>query len=94
MSGMWSDLKKKTMSPERITKAESAARMVSLEMDINAALTVIERFGGIDGAHHKQWVIDQVVRALTGKGYKAWVKASKNGEDGPDTYDWDEGTPP
>ncbi len=29
------------------------------------ALYIIARYGGFDGAHHKTWVIDQVVRALT-----------------------------
>lgn len=33
---------------------------------IVAALSVINNYGGIDGNHHKEWVIDQVVRALTG----------------------------
>lgn len=33
---------------------------------IKAALEVAVRFGGIDGAHHKSWVIDQMVRCLTG----------------------------
>lgn len=32
----------------------------------DAALAVIERHGQTDGAHHKQWVIDQVVRHLLG----------------------------
>lgn len=58
------------------------------------ALEVIRSYGGIDGAHHKQWVIDQVVRALTGDGYEAWVKAQRAGDDGPDTYEWDEGIAP
>ena len=40
------------------------------------------------------WVIDQMVRALTGDGYEAWVKLQKDGEDGPNTYDWDEGIAP
>jgi hypothetical protein len=30
------------------------------------ALQLIERYGQIDGAHHKQWVIDQVARVLLG----------------------------
>lgn len=30
------------------------------------ALEYISRYGGIDGAHHKQWVLDQVVRILLG----------------------------
>jgi hypothetical protein len=61
---------------------------------IEAALATIRRFGGIDGAHHKQWVLDQVVRTLTGDGYDAWVAAHNDGGDGPETYDWDEGAPP
>lgn len=60
---------------------------------IEAALGFIERYGGIDGGHHKQWVLDQVVRSLVSD-YPAWVKAQKMGEDGPATYDWDEGIAP
>ena len=30
------------------------------------ALTFIEHYGGIDGAHHKDWVLDQVARCLNG----------------------------
>lgn len=58
------------------------------------ALDLILRYGGIDGSHHKTWVIDQVVRALTGDGYEEWVRNAKAGEDGPDTYSWDEGIAP
>lgn len=85
---------------------------------IAAALAVIASYGGIDGAHHKQWVLDQAVRCLTGcpeepvavagddgrvytypvrrpsAEYEAWVAAHDRGPDGPDTYSWDEGTPP
>lgn len=60
---------------------------------IDAAMAVIERYGGTDGAHHKQWVIDQVVRALV-PDYETWVREICAGEDGPDTYEWDEGVPP
>lgn len=58
-----------------------------------AALDLITRFGGIDGAHHKQWVLDQVVRRLS-HDYEAWVRAFEDGEDGPRTYEWDEGIVP
>ncbi len=61
---------------------------------IEAALKVAQRFGGIDGDHHKTWVIDQMVRKLTGPDYKQWVKDQKAGEDGPQTYDWDTGIAP
>jgi hypothetical protein len=58
------------------------------------ALDVIFSYGGIDGSHHKQWVLDQVVRALTGEKYEEWVKKFEQGEDGPNTYSWDTGTAP
>jgi len=61
---------------------------------IAAAMEFASRYGGIDGDHHKTWVIDQMVRALMGDKYEEWVAAQKAGEDGPDTYDWDEGIPP
>ena len=61
---------------------------------VQAALEIAFRFGGIDGEHHKAWVIDQMVRALTGDGYVEWVKEACDGEDGPETYEWDEGIPP
>ena len=62
--------------------------------DVNKALELARRFGGIDGDHHKAWVIDQMVRALTGDGYDAFVTAAKSGEDGPDTYEWNVGIAP
>ena len=48
-----------------------------------AALDIGLEFGQIDGAHHKQWVIDQMIRALTGDQYHQLV-----GDD------WDTGTAP
>lgn len=33
---------------------------------IEKALAIAVAYGGIDGAHHKDWTIDQMVRALTG----------------------------
>ncbi len=58
---------------------------------IKSALDLAEN---IDGAHHKQWIIDQMVRALTGSGYQLWVTAYQDGEDGPETYAWDTGIAP
>lgn len=78
----------------------------------------IAKDGGIDGAHHKAWVIDQMVRALTGcpmvtrtakdangatyeyeaqgesAEYTAWVAGFRDGDDGPNTYEWDCGIAP
>jgi hypothetical protein len=65
-----------------------------LKARVNKAMDIIGQFGGIDGDHHRAWVIDQAVRALTGDGYTEWVKMMNDGEDGPDTYEWDEGIAP
>jgi len=61
---------------------------------IQAAMAIIEQFGGIDGEHHKTWVIDQIARALLGDGYEPWVATYCAGEDGPETYAWDIGVAP
>ena len=85
---------------------------------VHEALDIIMEYGSIDGAHHKAWVLDQVVRALTGcptvtkraissmgksyeyeargesEEYLAWVARYKDGEDGPETYEYDVGIIP
>lgn len=83
------------------------------------ALYFIMAYGGIDGDHHKAWVLDQVARILKGTPvivqearwlngtknlrywtgepspeYHAWVAEVKSGEDGPETYSYDEGIAP
>ena len=40
--------------------------------------------GWIDGAHHKQYLIDQILRRLMGADYDAWVVGAE----------WDQGVPP
>jgi hypothetical protein len=59
-----------------------------------SAIEVAVKYGGIDGAHHKAWVIDQMVRILAGSDYDKVVADAKSGEDGPDTYEWDTGIAP
>ena len=44
---------------------------------IERAIEYAVRYGGIDGGHHKAWVIDQMVRALTGC---PMVEYKKDGE--------------
>jgi len=61
---------------------------------IEKALELAVRYGGVDGGHHKAWVIDQMVRALAGTKYERLVAEAKAGEDGPETHDWDEGIAP
>ena len=67
---------------------------MATDKKIKKALEIAVRYGGIDGSHHKTWVIDQMVRALAGKDYRKIVRDACDGEDGPDTYEWDEGIPP
>lgn len=62
--------------------------------NVDQALTFAHLYGSIDGDHHKMWVIDQMVRALTADGYDDWVAAHNIGEDGPNTYSWHNGIAP
>ena len=79
-----------------------------MEEKIREALAMAE-VGCTDGAHHKMWVIDQIVRILTGceineygyvdqsglnEEYREWVARFEAGEDGPHTYEWDTGIAP
>lgn len=83
------------------------------------AMLFIEMYSGIDGSHHKDWIIDQVARILKGtkviikiaewenghkeerftlgdppEQYWKWVEDMKDGEDGPETYEYDFGIAP
>jgi hypothetical protein len=61
---------------------------------IDQAIELAVKYGGTDGAHHKDWVIDQMVRALAGDKYEKIVEEACAGEDGPNTYSWDVGIAP
>lgn len=66
---------------------------------IKKALNVAWMYGQSDGAHHKAWVIDQMVRALWSDegdmdGYDKFVADFCDGGDGPNTYEWDKGIAP
>ena len=52
-----------TVSEEKITKSYRNVLFKKTKA-IEKALEYAYRYGQIDGAHHKQWVIDQMVRAL------------------------------
>jgi hypothetical protein len=45
---------------------DNATEAPTPEARIAKALEFASEYGTIDGAHHKMWVIDQMVRALTG----------------------------
>jgi hypothetical protein len=61
---------------------------------IENALDLAIRYGGIDGEHHKTWVIDQMIRALARERYDELIRESCDGEDGPNTYTHDVGIAP
>lgn len=61
---------------------------------IAAALDMAIRYGGINGAHHKSWAIDQTIRVLAGDDYDRVIAESCDGEDGPNTYEHDVGIAP
>lgn len=51
-------------------------------------------YGQTDGAHHLRWVVDQAVRILAGPDYDRLIAEYCDGEDGPETYEWDTGVAP
>jgi hypothetical protein len=57
---------------------------------IAEAARIAHRYGMIDGEHHKQWVIDQMLRAMLADGYANWVAEMNSEEFDP----WDEGIAP
>ena len=74
--------------------------VVSKNEQIDKALEIAWQFSQIDGAHHKAWVIDQMVRALCGteEQYQQYVgeytKPFINDAGYKDYYEWDEGIAP
>lgn len=60
---------------------------------INKALELAYNYGQIDGEHHKTWVIDQIVRELTGETYQKFINEYEIDDDG-NTYEWDKGIAP
>lgn len=64
------------------------------EARIEAAMKVVDQYAMTDGAHHKQWVIDQIVRALTSDGYEDWVGDYNAYAEQGDYSPWDAGIAP
>lgn len=61
-----------TYAPER-DMTEIERHIMDLNKKITGAMIMAEEFGSIDGADHKAWVIDQMIRCLTGDYYEGWV---------------------
>lgn len=57
---------------------------------LNDIAGLILKHGGVDGAHHKQWLVDQIALITHGPYYESFVERYKR-EEG---KEWDKGTPP
>lgn len=74
---------------------------ISDKEKIKQAVELCFQYGGIDGGHHKMWVIDQVLRILLQDKYEEKIKEYENyPDDGTepddewDYYEWDIGIAP
>ena len=67
-----------------------------MEERIEKALKIAWRYAQIDGAHHKMWVIDQMVRALCEdeEAYREWVKNYETPLSYSEYYEWSTGIAP
>jgi len=65
--------------------AEYRPKLAERDHVIAQAAAFIVRWGSIDGDHHKQWVLDQVLRILMGTAYGEFIALIAN---------WSEGIPP
>lgn len=61
---------------------------------VDRAIKIAIRFGGLTKAPQKSWVIDQMVRALTGDSYEKTIAAAKAGSESFAPYEWDRGEAP
>ncbi len=84
----------KRVTSEQQTKEQNESCTTTLRATTDKAIAFGIKFGGIEGAHHKEWVIDQMLRILAGDKYNEIIKKACEGEDGPDTYYWECGVAP
>lgn len=68
---------------------------------LESAISIIDNFGSESESQHKSWVIDQVLRALTGCAIETTGKYNKQGKNdeylkiiGAANCEWDEGLSP
>lgn len=67
---------------------------LTAEERVQAAMEIATVYGWFDGAHHKAWTIDQMLRVLAGDDYANLIREMCDGNDGAQTYTWDEGIAP
>ena len=66
------------------------SEVAELQQRIEQAVEEILATGTIDGAPHKMWTLDQVLRLLTGDQYPLVIEEFEEGGE----YEWDEGIAP
>ena len=59
-------------------------------------INLIEEDGMVDGSHHKQWILDQILRIILKKEYNSWLEKynSETDENGEIYGEWDQGIAP
>ena len=62
-----------------------------LKNRVRDAIDTILMYGGIEGDHHKAWVIDQILKTILGEGEYEFV-VEQYEEDG--EYEWNTGIAP
>ena len=84
----------------RFTDPELAIPLAEAKMldgygaNVTALLELAERYADTDGAHHKQWVIDQMIRLLLQDDYRIWRAAEDQERRAQDRPLWNEGVAP
>lgn len=75
---------------------KEAVKVLKEEKDkTDKVLEIAFQYGQIDGDHHKTWVIDQMVRTLTGDKYDEFVKKYEIDEEtGEKEWTWENGIAP
>ena len=76
------------------TPTPAVAKSTEADAHIRQALQILMHYGAMPGERQKAWVIDQLARILAGDSYEMVVAEATSGEDGPQTYEWDDGVAP
>lgn len=64
------------------------------EVAFEAAMALIVDYGMIDGTHHKQWLLDQIVRTILGEYYDLWLASYNESAKNNNCDLWDQGIEP
>ncbi len=86
--------KNEKIATEQAAREKLGLAYVKANKLILDSITMIVEWGGVDGAHHKDWTLDQTLRILAGDSYDAIVRKAMAGEDGSNTYSWEVGIAP